>query len=464
MQLPAHARSAILGVVAAISTTLTATARAGTATFQGLGDLGGGAFHSHAYAVSDDGTTVVGVSSPAGAFRWTGAGGMVGLGALGAAVPLTVAHDVSADGTVVVGEMRATTSSPRQPFRFTESTGIVQMVDPTGEILRGQAFAVSADGEVVTGVGASTTGNQAFRWTPATGIAGLGWVPNNFHDSFGFGISGDGNVIVGVSGAPDTEPFRWEQATGMVGLGDVPGGVFYAIANGISGDGSTLVGLARVANGVDEAFFWRADIGFVRPDPLHEATLGSSATAANFDGSIVVGWTVADGAMIWDAVHGMRSLQTVLVNEFGVDLTGWILWSADDISADGTAIVGGGRNPNGQSEAWIARLPAVATSVDDLTREPRIRFALRSANPFRSGVVFELAVPSDGITPVVHAAVYRVDGKLVRTLLHKALAAGPHSIAWDGTTTARSRAAVGSYIVRVQRESDVAVRRVVLLR
>jgi probable HAF family extracellular repeat protein len=51
----------------------------------GLGDLDAGLFTSQAFAVSADGSVVVGLGSSASgfeAFRWTSGGGMVGLGDL----------------------------------------------------------------------------------------------------------------------------------------------------------------------------------------------------------------------------------------------------------------------------------------------------------------------------------------------------------------------------------------------
>ena len=79
-------------------------ALAGTgASFQGLGDLPGASFDSVAYAVSADGSTVVGrsISTPGfEAFRWTQAGGMVGLGDLPGASFNSEALGVSARGQV----------------------------------------------------------------------------------------------------------------------------------------------------------------------------------------------------------------------------------------------------------------------------------------------------------------------------------------------------------------------------
>ena len=54
-----------------------------------------------------------------------------------------------------------------------------------------------------------------------------------------------------------------------------------------------------------------------------------------------------------------RGLRTGL----GLDLTGWELFEARDISGDGLTIVGFGRNPSGDNEAWIAIIPEPGTGV-----------------------------------------------------------------------------------------------------
>ena len=67
---------------------------------------------------------------------------------------------------------------------------------------------------------------------------------------------------------------------------------------------------------------------------------------------------VASGlaTFIWDATNGMRSLQDLLVNDLGLELTGWSLLEARGISADGRTIVGIGNNPAGNGEAWIVTI------------------------------------------------------------------------------------------------------------
>ena len=57
----------------------------------------------------------------------------------------------------------------------------------------------------------------------------------------------------------------------------------------------------------------------------------------------------------------MRNLQDVLVDDCGLDLNGWTLRSATDISDDGHVIVGYGINPAGDREAWVATIPEPAT-------------------------------------------------------------------------------------------------------
>jgi uncharacterized membrane protein len=96
--------------------------------------------------------------------------------------------------------------------------------------------------------------------------------------------------------------------------------------------------------------------------PGLSGAISDSAWAVSADGSIIVGQSTPQGpnsliAFIWDAVHGTRSLKTVLEDDHGLDLTGWQLEFAGGISADGRTIVGYGINPSGQREAWIATIP-----------------------------------------------------------------------------------------------------------
>ena len=296
------------------------------ASFQGLGDLPGGGFSSSARAVSADGSVVVGYSSSASgveAFRWTSGSGMVGLGDLPGGSFWSEAYGVSADGSVVVGF--SDSASGVEAFRWTSGGGMVGLGDLPGPLFRSGAYGVSADGSVIVGESFSASGIEAFRWTSGGGMVGLGDLPGGIFDSVAYAVSGDGSVVVGqgVSASGD-EAFRWKSTGGMVGLGDFPGGTFRSRAYGVSADGSVVVGYGEI-------------------------DFGTSLRA-----------------FIWDALDGMRNLQDVLVNDYGLDLTGWTLRRAAGVSPDGLTIVGYGVNPSSDTEAWIATLePALvpATSL-----------------------------------------------------------------------------------------------------
>jgi probable HAF family extracellular repeat protein len=190
-------------------------------------------------------------------------------------------------------------------------------------------------------------------------MVGLGFLPGGSSESYALGTSADGSAVVGYSDSTfGQQAFRWTESGGMVGLGDLPGGGFYSHAISVSADGSTVVGLGSTASG-GRAFVWTESGGMVDLGTLSPYYYASQADAVSGDGSIVVGLlqaTANDQAFIWDATHGMRLLQTVLVNDYGLDLTDWVLSEATAISPDGTKIAGYGLNPNGNYEAWYVDL------------------------------------------------------------------------------------------------------------
>jgi hypothetical protein len=82
----------------------------------------------------------------------------------------------------------------------------------------------------------------------------------------------------------------------------------------------------------------------------------SSAYGVSGDGGVVVGAS-GNRAFIWTPTLGMRDLQSYLTG-LGADLTGWTLWDARGVSADGLTMVGTGRSPSGIEQGWIATIPA----------------------------------------------------------------------------------------------------------
>jgi hypothetical protein len=82
-------------------------------------------------------------------------------------------------------------------------------------------------------------------------------------------------------------------------------------------------------------------------------------------------------------------------------------------------------------------------------------------NPFNPStrLAFELAAPGR-----TRLAIYDVRGRWVRTLSDAAFAAGPHTLAWDGTDARGSSVASGVYFARLTSGGKVAVRRLLLVR
>jgi probable HAF family extracellular repeat protein len=215
-----------------------------------------------------------------------------------------------------------------------------------------EAHDVSADGSVVVGYSTwAKRGRQAFRWTEDDGMLPLGFLAADGSFSDARGVSADGSVVVGMSSSGGYyQAFRWTGATGMVGLGYLSGIPPESQANDVSGDGQIVVG---------------------------SSNLGSRETA-----------------FIWDAARGMRSLQSVLTEEYGLDLTGWWLAEATAISADGKAIVGNGYGPAGGTEAWLAILLGPTLEVRWAAgHQISLRWP-RAANGFRLEESAELA-PAD---------------------------------------------------------------------
>lgn len=145
-------------------------------------------------------------------------------------------------------------------------------------------------------------------------MTGLGFLGTGT-ESRASAVNADGTVVVGYSATLLSgvyEAFRWVEGSGMVGLG-VLAGATNSVANGVSADGSVVVGSSNFQSVGNLAFRW------VDGDPA-----------------------------------GMVSI-TDLLEDAGVDTTGWKLESAVGVSADGGTIVGNGASPNSYQEAWIAR-------------------------------------------------------------------------------------------------------------
>lgn len=112
-----------------------------------------------------------------------------------------------------------------------------------------------------------------------------------------------------------------------------------------------------------KAFRWTATGGMVSIGSVPDVDDNTEANATSADGTVIVGRSISGGtqAFIWTANGGARYVLELLTNDFGLNLTGWTLSTAHDVSADGRTIVGHDTNPYGDTEGWIAIIPEPST-------------------------------------------------------------------------------------------------------
>lgn len=346
-------------------TMLPVSANAASVGFYPVGDLPGGNFFSQVRAVSADGNVVAGFSNISfldglnEAFTWTVGGGIQGLG-FASGHSGSNGRGISGDGSVVAGVGRPQPASGNEAVVWTQSTGVTAIGDLPGGIEGSVGRAISDDGLVVVGH-ADTTGffdvGQAFRWTSTGGMVGLGDLPGGAFSSNANGVNADGSIVVGYGhSAVGIEAFRWELGVGMTNIGALASGSFDidTRATAVTPDGNVVVGSGLNTSGINEAFIWDLTNGMTGLGTLDGESTNAFDVSA--DGLVVVGSAGSGRSFIWDSVNGMRDLKVVIVNELGVDLSGWTLTSARAISDDGTTIAGWGTNPDGNTEGWVVTL------------------------------------------------------------------------------------------------------------
>lgn len=360
-----------------------APAALGTVTVTRMGTLApadGGV--STAWAVNANGTVVVGDADTADgshAFRWTQAGGMVDLGVF-PGVPTGVGasstgRGVSGDGAFVAGQSNSPNGT--KGYRWTQPGGLLNLGTLNGSIAS-SGMGISADGSRVCGSSAS----RAFRWT-SNGAGGtmenLGLL-SGFTSSQGKGISGDGTTVVGYcssSGGGGDRAFRWvSDGIGggvMQDIGTLPGITNSAQAFATNADGNVVVGITYVSGigATARPFRWVSDGaggGTMQSLGLLAGTTTGQANSVNGDGTVVVGYCEGK-AFVWTQSLGIVDLNVYLPT-LGVDLTGWTLRSAYGVSADGTAIVGGGMY-NGDVRGFVVQGLPVACAAAGIGGQPQ---------------------------------------------------------------------------------------------
>ena len=337
---------------------------------------------AEAWALSADGSTVVGVARGA-AFAWRlpalGESG-VGRGTLLAASSL--ATSVSGDGRLVGGFATEQVTAEADGHRWIG--GIPNVPMPQSPQLKstwGGILGVSGTGEIVVGDAIlryeSRTRNSATRIQGIGEAAAWRWTTEGAPRSLGAGwgsrataISRDGRTIVGAIPSPG-QGFRWNAEDGLVSIGDLPGGAADTHPRAVSADGTIIVGRARSKAG-REAFRWAEAEGPIGLGDLPGRSFSSEARGTTEDGRFVVGSSEGDAvgesragsrAFHWRERGGMQDLHSLLLvqGRAGAGLPprfeAWRLEAAIGIRALGEGrlrAAGTARDEKGRRVAFVA--------------------------------------------------------------------------------------------------------------
>jgi hypothetical protein len=322
----------------------------------------------------------------------------VGLGML-PGEPGSGAVDISADGQTIIGNSLIDANSVGTPWRWTYGGGLEALPFPSGSRVTsvsddGSAITVvgangsvylwhallvqelplvagavvSGDGQTVFGqmfVGGNRHTNQAAKWTAAAGLVQLpdgpshgggeciwlytavpispvaanqdGTLATGTLASFDFwGCGGEGDLRwMSLSGS-----FMWSPGAGTA--------VRTAFVYGMSSDGSVLLQAGTPLQRVD---------GDNPPEPLVGLNASNNVTPM-LSGD---GQTAISGDLIWDAIHGTRTLEQAFAFS-RLDTTGWSNFAATGLAYGGTVLCGFATDPAGATEAWFADLGGCGTA------------------------------------------------------------------------------------------------------
>ncbi len=265
-----------------------------------------------------------------------------------------------------------------------------------------------------------------YRW-------GLGWYAINSPYGWLWGHTGG---IFGVSTLMYCHP---EENYGVIYL-----------TNGDGSDGHGIIAVELIEYAIN-----------FDPSPVYLA----SFTVQRQSRDALLTWKITHtgddpGFHVWRQQPG-RDHDQERVRISGEPITGRLDYEYVDLAApDGAAEywlrqVEGGGDEN-DSEIWFGPAYLAATEV---VGPSRLQLTRVFPNPFNPRTMIEYFLPE---AAQVRLVVYDVRGRLLNTVAVGPATAGYHTVVWDGRTERGEKAASGIYFVRLETETDIATRKVVL--
>ena len=305
-------------------------------------------------------------------FMWVESTGVQSIGGLPPGNGTGGDVEMSNDGTKIVGPYLNPASNAKEMSNYDVTT---QTWTPLGGI-GGQSgdqisssWGISGDGETVVGLGwLSAGGAHAISWTETTGVIDLGSTVTD-RSTRADAVSEDGSVIVGWQ---DSETGFRQAAIWTNGVQQLiyfPTGERALAAAAISDDGVWVGGEGSSTNSF-QAYRWSEATGLENLGPPLQSGWRGATTGVSGDGSIMVGFYRPQGpalfgsGFIWTEALGVTDLNTY-AESLGIDTQGVIMSLPLNISADGTTVVGAGRDANNQRVGFILKLEPTILGVED---------------------------------------------------------------------------------------------------
>ena len=227
------------------------------------------------------------------------------------------------------------------------------------------------------------------------------------------GVSGDGSTVVGWQ---DSESGFRQAAIWVNGVQQLiffPNGDRAQAAGAISDDGVWVGGDGNFANNF-QAYRWSEATGVETLGPPLQPGWRGATTSLNEDGSIAVGYYRPQGpalfgsGFIWTEALGVTDLNSY-AESLGIDTQGIVMSLPLDISADGSTIVGAGRDSNNQRVGFVLKLAPTILGTETVTSIMEVTYY---PNPVSD------ILNIDSATNIEQVAIYSVTGQ---QLLSKAL-------------------------------------------
>ncbi|HED53558.1 MAG TPA: hypothetical protein ENJ00_05085 [Phycisphaerales bacterium] len=325
--------------------------------FQTVGATQGSNHISHALGVSGNGSVVVGIESPFGAFepfKWTSSEGRIRLPTKLGGNDYTP-YGLSNSGSVVIGTFDAPTGGP-VGFLWSEQMGSVSIGSlPGGKStsilidVRDDGMAVGSSSFALTSTGSSL--NRAIKWTPQGGLEALP-LPNESDLEFGSratAILDDGRIF----GQSVTGAWFYSEQDNSFEILEGAQNMSYA-----SPDGSFLSG--SIPTPSPTAAYWTRETGPVLLPLLDPNMSFGMVRGMSDDGAVIVG-TQLTTPVVW-LDQGDPIPLNDLAAELEVDLAGWNIVDVFGVSADGSTIVGTAVNTNTSFvEGFVLTIPTPAS-------------------------------------------------------------------------------------------------------